>query len=36
MNSVKHEPFEENFNDTGEMPNEIPTVNPNNTSNKNI
>ena len=34
MNSVKHEPFEKNFNDTGETPNEIPPINPNNASNK--
>ena len=26
MNSVKHEPFEKNFNDTGETPNEIPPI----------
>ena len=30
MNSVKHEPFEKKFNDTGETPNEIPLINPNN------
>ena len=34
MNSVKHKPFEKNFNDTGETPNEIPPINPNNASNK--
>ena len=34
MNGVKHEPFKKNFNDTGETPNEIPSINPNNVSNK--
>ena len=34
MNTVKYEPFEKNFNDTGETPNEIPSINPNNASNK--
>ena len=34
MNSVEHEPFEKNFNDTGETPNKIPPINPNNASNK--
>ena len=36
MNNVKYELFEKNFNDTGETPNEIPPINPNNASNKNI
>ena len=34
MNSAKHEPFKKNFNDIGEIPNEIPPINPNNASNK--
>ena len=34
MNSVKHKQFGENFNDTGETPNKIPPINPNNASNK--
>ena len=34
MNSVKHEPFKKNFNGTGEAPNKIPPINPNNASNK--
>ena len=34
MNSVKHEPFEKNFNETGETPNEMPPINPNNASNE--
>ena len=34
MNSVKHEPFKKNFNDTGEKPNEMPPLNPNSASNK--
>ena len=34
MNSVKHELFKKNFNDTGEKPNEMPPINPNNASNK--
>ena len=36
MNNVKHGPFEKNFNDTGETPNETPPRNSNNASNKNI
>ena len=34
MNSVKHLPFKENFNETEETPSEIPPINPNNASNK--
>ena len=34
MNSAKHEPFKKNFNKTGETPNEIPRINPDNVSNK--
>ena len=34
MNSVKHKQFGKNFNDTGETPNKIPPINPNNASNK--
>ena len=36
MNSMKHKPFQKNFNETGETLNEIPPINPNNASNKNI
>ena len=32
MNSVKHEPFKKNLNETTETPNEVPPVNPNNAS----
>ena len=34
MNSVKHEPFKKKFNETGETPNEVPPINPNNASNE--
>ena len=34
MDSMKHELFKKNFNDTGETANEIPPINPNNASNE--
>ena len=34
MNSEKHEPFNKNFNEAGETPNEVPHINPNNASNE--
>ena len=34
MNSVEHEPFQKNFNDTEEPLNKIPPITPNNASNK--
>ena len=32
MNSVKHVSFNKNFNKSGETPNEIPPIDPNNAS----
>ena len=34
MNSAKHKTFKSNFNETGETPNEILPINPNNASNE--